>query len=168
MATFFPVPTEHQQAPLQPQEMQLRDAFVEEYLRDNDPLMAVLRLGFSKEVAQDFSHEFMFCGYVQRKIAERQQELFSQDRDQVAEQMFPFIVAGLRKEARYFGPGSAQSARVAAFSKLSSMLGIDAPTKTEVAHSGGVVMVPGIASLGEWEDIAMTSQKDTSDAVRGA
>ncbi len=64
----------------------------------------------------------------------------------------------LMKEAHnQFNSGAA---RVAALAKLMSHYGMDAPAKTqnEHLHRGGVMMVPAIADINDWELAATNSQ----------
>ncbi|AZF88146.1 terminase small subunit [Microcystis phage Me-ZS1] len=57
------------------------------------------------------------------------------------------------------------SARVAASALLSKIMGFDAPTKVEV-NASGVMVVPGVASVDEWETTAQAQQQQlTTDAA---
>jgi hypothetical protein len=49
-----------------------------------------------------------------------------------------------------------------------SVYGMDAPTriKQEVEHRGGVMMVPVIASMDDWERTAVASQVALAEAAR--
>lgn len=65
----------------------------------------------------------------------------------------------LYREANYFGEGSSHSARVKAQSQLSKIFGMETiHLKAEVAHSGGVMVVPMAGNLEEWEKLAASSQ----------
>lgn len=46
----------------------LRDLFVQEYLKDFDPYVACIRLGFQATYATQYAQQFMTEGYVQRQI----------------------------------------------------------------------------------------------------
>lgn len=50
-------------------EMAVRDMFVTEYQKDNDPYRACLRMGFLAAFAPDQAKAFMSDGYVLRKLA---------------------------------------------------------------------------------------------------
>src|SRR6188768_1440292 len=50
-------------------EMAVRDLFVDQYVKDNDPYRACLRMGFLAAFAPDQAKAFMSDGYVLRKLA---------------------------------------------------------------------------------------------------
>jgi hypothetical protein len=144
---------------LSPREKALRDMFVSEYLIDYDQVKAAMRCGFNMQFAQEYSRRFMEEAYVQRRINEirftkvddRQLEEFDKAR----------IKTSLMAEAHYHGAGSTQAARVAALGKLATMYGMETKkVEATVTHRGGVMAVPGIASLDDWEKQASASQDE--------
>lgn len=141
-------------------EKDLRDRFVEEYMLDFDQKAAVIRCGIMESFAKEYAGRFMNEPYVRRKIAELQKAA-ADDPKTEEEQTKRRIRAALLKEAHYRGPGSSHAARVGALAKLGAMYGMDAPIKTqkEVTHRGGVMMVPAIANLNDWEKAATASQE---------
>lgn len=50
-------------------EIKVRDYFVSEYVKDNDPYRACIRMGFLAAFAPDQAKVFMSDGYVLRKLA---------------------------------------------------------------------------------------------------
>lgn len=139
-------------------EKALRDLFVAEYLIDYDPVSACQRCGFERQFAQEFAVKFMHEPYVQQKInLMKFQDMPEKD---VLEFDKKRIRSALMYEAHYRGPGSSHAARVAALGKLASLTGMEAPKKSEqtITHRGGVMAVPGIASLDDWESAAGASQ----------
>ena len=141
MSDYLPPPSALDAAMMAPglsePERQFRDAFVREYLKDYNAISAALRMGFAGTYAADYAKKLMFEPYVQRKISEAEEaDDYTKDPEAQKRQIFKM----LKREATYSGAGSTHSARVAALSKLSSFLGMDAPTKTqsEVTLSGGV------------------------------
>lgn len=144
---------------LSPREKELRDKFVSEYLLDFDQTAAAIRVGFSASFAGTYAEKFMTEPYVRKQIADMQNAL-AEDEKLEAELDRRRIRAGLLREAHYRGPGSSHAARVAALGKLASIRDMDSPLKikSDVTHRGGVMMVPGIASLEEWEAAAQKSQ----------
>ena len=140
-------------------EKELRDKFVDEYLLDFDQTAAAIRIGFSASFAQTYAEKFMTEPYVRQRIAALQTAM-AEDEKIEAELDRRRIRAALMREAHYQGPGSSHAARVSALSKLASIRDMDAPTKikSEVALRGGVMMVPGIANLEDWEKAAQASQ----------
>lgn len=146
---------------LSPKEKELRDKFVSEYMIDFDQTAAAIRIGFSASFAQTYAEKFMTEPYVRKQIALMQTALTEDDKLE-ADLDRRRIRAGLMREAHYRGPGSSHAARVSALAKLASIRDMDAPTKikSELTMRGGVMMVPGIANLDEWEKAAQASQGD--------
>lgn len=140
-------------------EKQLRDRFVEEYVFDFDRIAAAIRIGFLPSFALEWSQKLLDEPYVRNKIKELI-KANAEDEEKENEQTKRRIRAQLLREANYRGAGSSHAARVGALSKLSSLYGMDAPIKTqqELTHRGGVMAVPGIASVEEWEKSALASQ----------
>lgn len=118
-------------------ERQFRDAFVREYQKDFDPMMATVRMGFSSMYAADYAKKLMYCPYVQRKLAEVDAGDDYTVNPEVHRRM---VFKLLRKEATFHGAGSSHGARVTALAKMSGFLGMDAPikTQTDLNVSGGV------------------------------
>lgn len=82
------------------------------------------------------------------------------------------VLAGLYVEASdRFGPTSA-AARVSAWSKLATLIGMDFDAKRtddfqkELAAPGGVLMVPFVSSIEQWEQNAMSMQAQLKADVR--
>jgi hypothetical protein len=151
--------------PLSEQERAVRDRFVEEYMVDFSPLNAARRVGFSNAFAEQYAKRFMGESYVRRMI--KAHELRTDlDESEVEEYDKRRIRSRLMREAH--DPYSSGAARVAALGKLMSLYGMDAPTKIQqtVEHRGGVMMVPAIASLDDWERTAVASQTKLVEASR--
>lgn len=72
------------------------------------------------------------------------------------------------REAHYRGPGSSHAARVAALGKLASIRDMDAPTKikADLSMRGGVMMIPAIANLEDWEKAAQASQSSLQEDAK--
>jgi hypothetical protein len=137
-------------------EKALRDVFVNEYLVDYDIIKAAQRCGFQHSFAKDYGIKFWNESYVQKRI-----ELVKHsrvDEKQMEEFDRATVRAVLRKEMQnQFNSGAA---RVAAAAKMASILGMDKPVETpaEGEHRGGVLMVPAIANMNDWEAVAQASQ----------
>lgn len=144
---------------LSTQEKELRNKFVDEYLIDFDQTAAAIRIGFSASFAHTYAERFMTEPYVRKRITDLQNALIEDEKLEV-EQDRRRIRAALMREAHYRGPGSSHSARVSALAKLASIRDMDAPTKikSELTMRGGVMMVPAIAAIDEWETAAQASQ----------
>lgn len=157
----YQLPTEVPQPDeMSPREKALRDLFVSEYLIDYDQVKAAQRCGFALQFAIEYGRKFMEEPYVQRRINEvrfkkiDERELEDYDKARIR--------TALMAEAHNRGPGSSHSARVSALSKLAALYGMEAPKKIDanVNHRGGVMAVPGIAALDEWEQQASASQDE--------
>lgn len=151
--------------PLTQGEMDLRDKFVKEYLADYDPLKAAIRIGYAPAYAKQFSQQFMLEPYVLGKIRAAEGGDIEDTDPEVQKKM---VLAGLWREARNFGFGSSQAARVAALSKISAFYGMDAPktSKTELTGAdgqplgSGVFVVPGMVTAEEWAKQAELQQAE--------
>jgi hypothetical protein len=80
---FAPVPREHYAPALDADAIAVRDRFVEEYLKDYEPVNACLRCGFAMAFAVQWAPFFMTDTYVQRRIIEltRAPQLSAADQD---------------------------------------------------------------------------------------
>ena len=140
---------------------ELRDLFVREFLFDFDPVAACLRCGFLESYAQQYAQQFMGESYVRKQIAEQSKKGSpvgeDKEKDEATKQ---HVLTSLFREANYRGPGASHGSRVAALAKIATIMGMDAPTKMEqtITHKGGVMAVPGIASIEDWEQKATENQ----------
>lgn len=145
-------------------EKQLRDNFVREYLTDGNPYKAAIRVGFQAAFAKDYAAKFMNESYVLQQIESvRQRKVPEATLDAYDKNIVRDV---LRRTAQdEFAP---HAARVAAASKMAAILGMDKPTevKNEHTHKGGVLMVPAIANLDDWEAVAKTQQAKLAADVR--
>lgn len=140
-------------------EKALRDLFVREYLQDYNAYAACLRCGFMRSFAEDYAKKFMAEPYVRQQL-QVMQHVEGNEAD-LAQYNRRRIYNALMKEAHYNGPGSSQAARIAALSKLASIEGMDKPVKPEdnpTIHRGGVMRIPDIADVTEWEEVAVSTQ----------
>lgn len=146
------------------QERAVRDRFVEEYLVDYSPVRAARRVGFSSSFAKEYAERFMQESYVARKIEElKHKNVDEADREEYDKRRIRERLMHIAHD--HFAP---PSAAVAALSKLMSLYGMDAPTriKQDIEHRGGVMMVPAIASLDDWERTAMALQQKLAETAR--
>ena len=112
--------------PLGEHERAVRDRFVDEYIKDYDPLNAAIRIGFSRAYAGQYSKLFMSESYTLGRIKEME---VAPNNEMEKEAGRRFVIATLRREANDMR--STGSARVAAAAQLSKILGIEAPVKVE-------------------------------------
>lgn len=147
-------------------EKKLRDDFVAQYFIDFNPTLAAQRIGFMRSFAEEYGKKFMEEPYVAKKVAEFYRR---KDEDEEHEEELDkrTIRRRLMKEAVYYGPGSSHAARVSALSQLKALYGMDREKtqKHEVTHRGGVMMVPGISAVEDWEKEATESQRSLASAT---
>lgn len=152
---------------LTPEAQAWRDKFVTEYLVDRNPTRAAIRVGYSPSFAPDIATQFMREPYVLREI-ERRSIASVESRDDPAdlERARKRIISKLWTEVD--APGGSQAARVAALKQLSVIYGIEAAKKSEqtVTHKGGVMMVPAMLSVSEWENAARQQQEQLQNDAR--
>lgn len=142
------------------QDKDLRDTFVAEYLVDYDENAAAIRCGFASSFALDYAKKFMNEPYVQKKLkAEQLSGPITKD-DEVQEEKLHKrkILTALLREAH--NPMISGAARVAALSRLAVIYGMDQPAKGDgnQLHRGGVMIIPAIADINDWQAAAVASQ----------
>ena len=159
-AALEPEPTESERA--------LYDMFAQEYLRDTNATLAASRCGFQAGFAEDFGKRLFTKSYVQKKLAAL--KLVKADTKSDTEYDHSLVINNLRAIAA--DPYQTGAARVAAAKQLSAIRGFNAPTRAQVelngAARGGVVLLPGIAKLEDWEDDAIRSQQSLAEESRVA
>lgn len=152
--------TEHEKA--------TRRQFVKEYLIDYDARKACLRIGYSNLFASDFAKRFMDEPYTLQLIAEVEGgtapgEEFNEEKEKQR------ILKALWREANSMQ--SPAAARVAALAKLTSIFGMDAPTRSQVKIDGnenGTFIVPGIMNEAQWAEQAAAQQAELIKPVSPA
>lgn len=147
-------------------------ALAREYVKHGDMRHALILTGFADEDTSPSQMSKMATRVRQsRNFAEAfdhivtkfdEHEMLTRDR----------VLAGLFLEASdRFGPTSA-AARVSAWSKLATLIGMDFDAKRtddfqkELAAPGGVLMVPFVSSIEQWEQSAMSQQAQLKADVR--
>ena len=148
------------QVSLSEQEKAVRNVFVDQYLIDFEPVLACMRIGFKPGFAEDYANRFMSEPYVQARIMQQKMKAPDDELDQ--EESDKALTLSVLHEAALRGPFSS---RVAAASKLASILGMDKPIKSslELNHRGGVMVVPGTGDIDNWEAEAVKSQSALVD-----
>lgn len=136
----------------------LRDAFVDQYILDNDPVNAVIRLGYNLSYAKHMAEQFMLDSYVLNLIQSKKLEPVLID-----EKRKSWISNELMSRAQYQGPGASETAKILALRTLMELHGLAGPSKPKPvknAAPGGVMIVPQYKDAEEWEKTAITSQKN--------
>lgn len=134
---------------------ELRSKFVDEWMFDEDPLKACIRIGFKPSFAHTYSSQFMEESYVLNLIKERKQALIKSET--VNEDDEALVINALREACKH-GP---YASRVAAAGRLAVIRGLDAPAKMEqtLAMKGGVMVLAPDTSTAAWEAQAAASQQ---------
>lgn len=146
------------------QERQLYDQFVDELLVDNNITQAASRCGFQAGFAEEYGKRFYRLSYVQRRLA----ELRRKDVDSAKDIDYDKACTVNTLRRVMMDDYQRGAARVAAARALSAIRGFDAPVKAQmdINARGGVVLLPGIASLDDWETAARDSQRHLADESR--
>lgn len=155
-AAMEPEPTESERA--------LYDLFCQEYLVDLDSARAASRCGFQAGFAADYGKLLYTKSYVQKKLAALQRV----KGDETSEREFDAINTRARLRAIINDDRQKAAARVAAARELNAMHERRLQAKSVDASNqrGGIVMIPAIANLDEWEKAAVGSQTALAEASR--
>lgn len=155
-AAMEPEPTEQERA--------LYDLFCQEYLVDLDATRAASRCGFQAGLAADYGKMLYTKSYIQKRLAALQR----MKGDEVAERDFDAINTRARLRAIINDDRQKAAARVAAARELNAMheRKMQAKALDAVNQRGGIVMLPAIANLDEWEKAAVGSQAALAEASR--
>ncbi len=143
-------------------ERALRDYFVEQYLIDYDPVASAIRCGYGKSFAKEYAARFMAEPYVMRAI-QKAEGTTKENGESDIEAERKRIIAGLKREAHYRGPGSSQAARVAALAKLATLFEMDPKDKkpeNDKNELEGTFVTPGVMSPEQWAEAAARQQTE--------
>lgn len=146
-------------------ERKLLDLFCEEYLVDMDTTRAASRCGFQDGFAKDYGIRFFNKSYVQKRIAALQRAKL----DERKEREFDAINTRARLRAIINDNYAKPAARVAAARELNAMHGLRGQTggpAQNTGQRGGIVLLPAIANMDEWEKAAQASQSALAEASR--
>lgn len=147
-------------------ERKLMDLFCEEFLVDMDATRAASRCGFQAAFAKQYGAEFYQRSYVQRRIAALQRAKL----DEKKEREFDAVNTRARLRSIINDEYAKASARVAAARELNAMHGLrgtgDPKQVQAPGQRAGVILLPAIASLGDWEQHAQASQTALAEASR--
>lgn len=160
--------------PLTAKEIEIRETFAREYMYDQDVYAAAMRCGFGPTFAMDYGRRFLNDPTVQRMLRAMEEAPDPENEDDLQLMRRKKVERALIRDMNQmdFNSGS-QSARVSAAGKLMELWGLKAANKVDhnVKHSGNVMVVPGIATMDDWEKGAIDSQAKlvqdaNSDATR--
>ena len=116
---------ENMEPELTEREKALRDRFVAEYLVDRNEVAAAIRIGYGASFAKEYAVKFMGEPYTLNKIKELKAEQLTRTEEEIDD----IIFQGLLERAQ--NPYGSDASRVAAFTALAKLRGMEKPTKTE-------------------------------------
>lgn len=142
-------------------------AFAKAYLVDFNPVNALIRIGDADENTEAQYLTRRAHAYLRNPVVLQTLQTFiarvETDKLVTRER----ILFGLLEEATYFGVGSSASARVAAWSKLAKIMGMELPPEDPTKKvRGGVMIVPMAGGIEEWEASARGQQAQLKSDVR--
>lgn len=143
----------------------LRRKFAGEYIKDFNATAAVLRMGYkyTRRVAQTKGSQWMDDAYTHVCIAELTAKM-----DEKAIVSRQEVMLGLKKEAHAANSlFASSSSRISALRSLAKILGMEI-TKVEgsMTLAGGVMAVPMVGSLEDWEKASKLAQAELKKKVR--
>lgn len=154
-----------QQGELSPNEIKLRQQFVEEYVKDKDSYKALIRCGFLYAYAQNHHKQLLAEPFVQDLIVAYKHRLESvedSDANYIDE------IVNVYREVMN-NPESKGSERVSAAAKLAELKGLNKvqESKVSVDFSGGVlkmpVMVDNTGNMIDVDSFSVLAQKQQAE-----
>lgn len=155
--------TRNQRGNLPPEAVFKRQEFAKHYLIDCCHVTAAIRMGADPDSAAKIGRELLndpvTLAAIQAYSARLEHhKIITRDR----------VMMGLYEEANNRGFGSSASARVAAWTRLATMIGADKPEGDNEAKAarGGVMLVPLAGGIDAWEAAARGQQALLKASVR--
>lgn len=156
---------------LTPKQKQRADEFVLQYLRDFNATQAFVRTQLAEgkpfeeidlAYAMNAGYQMTRWPYVAQRIQGAMDEAEEKNIVTRNEVMF-----GLKREANFHGAGASHGARVGSWSKLAGILGMDVKrVEQQLALKGGVLVVPAVDGVEEWERRSAAAQAALKEEVR--
>ncbi len=149
-------------------EIALRRMFVKEYYVDHNWTNAAIRCGFLRENAEIYARRFRNEPFVQNLMKEHLKTL-TLDNEEYAAELERNVINTLARESNNFGAGATAVSRINAATNLGKLMNMEPDKNVNLNQqvSGGVMMVPAIADVTDWENVASESQQqlvtDTQD-----
>ena len=142
---------------------QKRRLFVIEYIKDYNGANAVRRMGLMNKQAKVRATELLNDSYTQYLL-----DVIVRDTEEKMLISRNQVIAGLVREANYFGFDGSAACRIMALKILGKHLGMEnTPKVTEnELIGGGVLRIPLAAGTKEWESVAVNSQDKLKKDVR--
>lgn len=136
-------------------EKAVRRSFVAEYLKDYDAIAACIRIGYEINFAKSYAVHLMQDAFTLNLILEEQRR--KRTKEEEASERYEIMrltVTSLKELAQRGG----DRARVGACKLLTQLYSLEDELKLNSAVASGVMVVPGVADVTDWEKTAMESQ----------
>lgn len=137
------------------------ETFARQYIVDFNQKRAALRMGYTELLAGTQGHKLFWHPYTQAYLVALIRGL--EEHTIVGRND---VLAGLLREAHAYGGDSSSMTRIAAWKEIAKILGMYV-AKIEISqNSSGVMEVPLVRDVNEWEQIASVSQGLLMEAAK--
>lgn len=137
------------------------EAFARQYIIDFNQKRAAIRMGYPETTANTMGGKLFWHSYTQAYLValiRGMEETCIVGRNEV--------LAGLLREAHSYGPDSSSATRIMAWKEIAKILGMYIARVEISANSSGVMTVPLVRDVNEWEQISQVSQGMLMEAAR--
>lgn len=137
------------------------EAFARQYIIDFNQKRAAVRMGYSETAANTMGNSIFWHSYTQAYLValiRGMEETTIVGRNEV--------LAGLLREAHSYGMDSSSATRIMAWKEIAKILGMYVARIEISANSSGVMEVPLVRDVNEWEQISAVSQGLLMEAAR--
>lgn len=137
------------------------EEFARQYLLDHNQKRAAVRMGYHVDRAADVGNRLFWKPYTQAYLTVLIRSL--EERAIVGRNQ---VLSGLLAEANNYGPDATSMSRIVAWTTIGKILGMFIAKVEISANSSGVMEVPMVRSVSEWEALASGSQQNLLEAAR--
>ena len=137
------------------------EEFARQYIIDHNQTRAACRMGYPHEKASDVGNKLFWKPYTQAYLTVLIRSL--EERAIVGRNQ---VLSGLLAEANNYGPDATSMSRIMAWKTIGQILGMFIAKVEISANSSGVMEVPMVRSVNEWEALASGSQQGLLEAAR--
>lgn len=148
----------------------MADEFVTQYLRDFNARYAYIRthehFNPFEEIADSTAaaggYSMLRWPYVARKLKDAMEA--AEEKGIITRNE---ILFGLKRESNYMGPGSSHAARISGWGTLAKIMGMETKKlEATLAMKGGIMVVPAVDDVDDWEKRASKAQAALKEAVK--
>jgi hypothetical protein len=137
------------------------EAFARQYIIDFNQKRAAIRMGYDEQSANVMGNHLFWHSYTQAYLValiRGMEETTIVGRNEV--------LAGLLREAHAYGMDASSATRIAAWKEIAKILGMYVARIEISQNSSGVMEVPLVRDVNEWEQISAVSQGMLMEAAR--